>query len=111
MKPILFCCISWFLLGSSAVSYNKQASKTEIARFIQFRLVANAPSNQTDEMTLIDDALRAHRVWLEKKVLLDLNDVKHAEVEGRYEQPYSVRVVLTSEAIKKFSQINRQQHR
>ncbi len=91
--------------GQPAVSHNQQASKTEIARFIQFRLVANAPSNQADEMTLIDDALRAHRVWLEKKVQLDLNDVKHAEVESRYEQPYSVRVVLTSEATKKFSQI------
>ena len=100
-NPFLIYFLDLVILSCSPETSNHKSHYANTADFVQFRLVDDA-SEGDSEAVIAEDT--GEELFLRRRVLLNLNDVSHAQVR-RFRNTYHVDLVFTRIGKWKFSEI------
>jgi preprotein translocase subunit SecD len=100
------------LLSVSAVAFAAVATDSPAPPIFQLRLVLDAPSAEAEQMVAVhksEDAAKAERLYVQKKVLLDQTALKSAKVttDRRTGNPL-IEITFTAEGRKRFAEVTRE---
>jgi preprotein translocase subunit SecD len=100
------------LLSIGAVALAAVAANSPAPPIFQLRLVLDAPSAETEQMVAVhknEDAAKAERLYVQKKVLLDQTALKSSKVttDKRTGNPL-IEITFTTEGRKRFTEVTRE---